>query len=65
MNELSYEPKSIATIVKTVLLKFVDATYEMIYEDIVNFYDGLVSEGFLEKAESFEECLNLQDVFFV
>jgi len=63
LDELSYNPKSIEVIVKSIIKKFIDVTYEIIYNDVVGFYDGLVKEGFLDKAETLNECLQLNDTF--
>lgn len=63
LAELSYEPKSIEVLANNVLKKFVNVTYDMIYSDMACFFETLVEEGFLESANTFDECLKQNDIF--
>ena len=63
LAELSYEPKSIEVLAQNVLKKFVNVTYDMIYSDMACFFETLVEEGFLESANTFDECLKQNDIF--
>ena len=70
LNELKLEPQTLDEIVDKLLKIFAGADREVILPDAQEFYDNLVSEGFLVKGETIAEldkldtsCQNIQPAF--
>lgn len=55
LEELSYAPKEIVAIVDDLLIKFENVSKDELTKDVVKFYDGLVEDGFLNRAETIEK----------
>ncbi len=56
---LSRKPQSLDELANKILCQFVDISKEVILEDAKDFYDMLVSDGFLIKGESVQELEDL------
>lgn len=63
LSELSYQPKESLEIANALSLKFANSSVDVIKNDVENFFNLLVSEGFLFSADSYEECCELMDYF--
>ncbi len=63
LSNLDYSPVSIKDISKKLIFLFSDVSIQEIEEDLQNFFDDLVNEGFLHSGKSYEECLQKKDNF--
>ncbi len=70
LNALSNEPQTLEQLTNKLLQVFKGVDYQTILPDAKEFYDNLVNEGFLTKAETIEEiekadnsCKNIQDKY--
>lgn len=53
---LSREPLSLEELTGKICKSFTDADFETVKKDAQEFYDELVTDGFLVKGETLEEC---------
>lgn len=60
---LSREPQSLEQLVDKIMVQFINVDKETVLADAQKFYDELVTDGFLVKGETSEECDNNDDRF--
>ena len=59
---LSKVPRHIDNIIEDLMRVFVEVEYDTLKQDVVEFFQWLVNEGYLSHGETFDICKNQEDI---